>query len=155
MNLALPCQLVFVLILLRQRVFHLLKAIVMHLGGVDVTPNDGGVPGFGQRQRHLYGLIRVFRVIYRHINLLEHCLSLRPLAPPAPGHRRPRLALPPYFNTPPFSLPSSKVLTYSKSEKAARSDICAGVSFFPSFANSSWTSLIFFFIGSEVIPFII
>src|SRR5215510_15865644 len=109
----------------------------MHLGGVDVTPNDSGVPGFGQRQRHLYGLIRVFRVIYRHINLLEHCLSLRPsplqrLAIDTLAWRRPA-----YLNTPPLSLPSSKVLTYSKSEKAATSRICWGLSFFPSLSNCS------------------
>src|SRR5438132_1095695 len=109
----------------------------MHPGGVDVTPNDGGVPGFGQRQRHLYGLIRVFRVIYRHINLLEHCLSLRPLVLQRLATGALVWRSPPYLNTPPLSLPSSKVLTYSKSEKAARSDICAGVSFFPSLANSS------------------
>lgn len=76
MDLALPFELLLVLVFLRQRVFHLLEAHVVHARGVDMAANKRRLRRPRQAHGHLDGRIGMVRVIKGDVDLPVHQLSL-------------------------------------------------------------------------------
>ena len=69
---ALALQLGLVLVLLGEGVLHLLEAVVVQPGGVDVGADNLGPARLGQPDRHLRGGDRVIGVVERQIKLAVH-----------------------------------------------------------------------------------
>ena len=72
MNLPLAFELLLVLVLLGERVLHLLEAHVVHAGGIDVAADQPGSEATSQRDGHLDRRIGMVRVVEGHIDLLVH-----------------------------------------------------------------------------------
>jgi hypothetical protein len=63
MDLALPLQLLLLLVFVGERVFHLFEANVVHASGIDVAADEAGIGGTGEPDGHLDGGVRVVRII--------------------------------------------------------------------------------------------
>ena len=76
MDLPLPFQFSFVLILLGQRILHLLEAIVMHLRGIHMAADQCGAKRLGPRNPDIDTPIRVLGVIDGDEQSFIHALAL-------------------------------------------------------------------------------
>ena len=77
-DLALALELALVLVLLRQRVFHLLEPVVVQPGGVHVTPRHPRAERPPQLDRQVDRPVRVVGVVDRNIDVLVHAGLPRP-----------------------------------------------------------------------------
>jgi hypothetical protein len=79
MDLALPFQLLLLLVFVGECVLHLLEAHVVHAGGVNVAADEAGVGGARKPDGNLDGSIGMVGVIQGDVNLPVHQqLSLHP-----------------------------------------------------------------------------
>jgi hypothetical protein len=72
MDLALPFQLLLLLVFVGEGVFHLFEANVVHASGIDVASDQPGVGGAGEPDGHLDGGVGVVRIIEGDVDLLVH-----------------------------------------------------------------------------------
>ena len=72
MDLALAVEFLLVVIFLGKAGLHLLKTLVVHLGGIDVTAHNLRAVGLGQFDSNVDGCIGMVGIIDRDINGLVH-----------------------------------------------------------------------------------
>ena len=72
MDFALPLELLLVLVLLGERVLHLLEAHVVHAGGIDVGADKPGIGRAGETNGYLDGGVGVVRIIKGDVDLFVH-----------------------------------------------------------------------------------
>ena len=72
MDLALPFQLLLLLVFVGKCVFHLFEANVMHASGIDVAADEAGSGGAGEPDGHLDGGVRMVRIVEGDVDLLVH-----------------------------------------------------------------------------------
>jgi len=75
-DLPLALELVLVLVLLGQRVLHLLEPVVMQPRRVHVHAREPGAARPAQLDRQLDRAVRAVRVVYRYADVLEHDVPL-------------------------------------------------------------------------------
>ena len=85
-DLALPVEFFFIVVLFGQACFHLFEALVMHFGRIDVAAHDLRAEGFGEVNTDVDGCIGMVGVIDRDIDRLIH-RDVSSRCPPGQGER--------------------------------------------------------------------
>ena len=85
-DLALPVEFFFIVVFFGQARFHLLEALVMHFGRIDVAAHDLRAEGFGEVNADVDGRVGMVGVIDRDIDRLIH-RDVSSRCPPGQGER--------------------------------------------------------------------
>src|SRR5262245_64230632 len=75
-DLALALELGLVLVLLGERILHLLEPVVVQPGGVHMDARESGAARPAELDRHVDRAVRVIRVVNRNADVLEHEIPL-------------------------------------------------------------------------------